>query len=231
MANTKKQNRTIAAALTGLVAIASLVAAFTGHLTTVATNVKQVVKPSAERPQATPSTPTAAPNGSPATATPAVSEPAITSPKPEPAFEFPVSINAFGGWEHRGDTDMDTNSMDPVKATTKTKVLWNSERVDIAITFGCSEYGGDGTAYSGTRTFPLYFAPPGKKIVTVNAQGPFERDFEGSTRGKQHDLIDYTTSGTYWDSLRYRIDTKDSDDSPHVGVGGKLTLSIQLAPM
>lgn len=215
MATTRKQKRTIAAVLTGLVAVASLVAAFTGQLTAIATNIRQLFVPGEEAPPSTPM-----PNGPPAT----------PAPKPEAPFDHRKPINAFGGWEHRGDTNMDTNSKDPVTAKTRTKVHWSADRIDIDVSFECAEYGGDGTAYFGTRTFPVYAAPPDKKIVDVTAQGPLERHFLGSTRGKQHDPIAYNTTGTFWDSLRYRIDTKDDDDSPHVGVGGELIISIQLAP-
>jgi hypothetical protein len=125
---------------------------------------------------------------------------------------------------------MDTNSKDPVTAKTETKVHWTADRVAIDISFECAEYGGDGTAYFGTRTFPVYTAPLDKKIVAVKGQGPLERRFENLTRGPQHELIAYNTSATYWDSLRYRIDTSEFDDSPHVGVGGEFIVSIQLAP-
>jgi len=61
MAPTRKQKRTIVVVLTGLLAVATLIAAFTGQLTAIATNIKQLFAPGAEASSPIPPVPRSTP--------------------------------------------------------------------------------------------------------------------------------------------------------------------------
>lgn len=153
---------------------------------------------------------------------------------PPATNEVPIRqwVGARGGWPRvRGDDDMDTGGNDIVPVSCATRVVRSDTALRVEIDFRCEEQGGDHTTFEGTRTFDLYGAPPGRRIVDVRyAVGTADVSLQGETHGKNHDVNAFDTNGTYWETLGFCVDAKGKD-SEVVGVEGWFVATVVLAPV
>lgn len=141
------------------------------------------------------------------------------------------SIDAFGGWRHLGgDRDMNTNSNDRVPVRCSSALtLQGSRKVILNVTFHCDEHGGDHTRFGGTRKFIVYEAQQGQRILSISAKGGLECSMTGGTVGKNHGYNSFNRrelDSSFWKTLRFRVDSKRSNDSDAVGVGGDLEFKV-----
>ena len=136
------------------------------------------------------------------------------------------SVELVGGWPLvRGDGDVDTDGGDvvPVSIATELKVVGQSVVVDV--TFRLQEYRGDGTQFAGTQRHVVYTAPNDRRILFVEGLGGTRASFQQSSIGQQHGFQPVSTSGTYWNTLSFRVDSKGSDEAV-VGVRGNLEVVV-----
>ncbi len=141
------------------------------------------------------------------------------------------SIDAFGGWKHLGgDRDMNTNSNDRVPVRCSSALVLQGERkVVLKVTFHCEEHGGDHTRFGSTREFLVYEAQQGQRILSGSAKGGLECSMTGGTVGRNHGYNSFSRpelDSSFWKTLRFRVDSKRSDDSDAVGVGGDLEFKV-----
>lgn len=152
----------------------------------------------------------------------------IEPPPPKP-ISVRKKVNAIGVWPLvHGDTNVDTNSRDRVPVKAKTNLTWSPREIELSVFFKVKEYRGDGTEYRGTKKYGIYKAPPGFRIKEVQYSGTASLDFDSQTVGQNWKLNPFNTSGTYWEFLKFRVDTREHNDAPSVGVTGVLNTTVHL---
>lgn len=141
-----------------------------------------------------------------------------------------VWVGARGGWPLvRGDADMDTDGRDVVPVICNTRLIRTDTALEVEIDFRCEEQRGDHTTFEGTQTYPVYQAPAGQRIADVRLAGGAAVGLSGETRGRNHNVNPFDTTGMYWDTLGFCVDSKHDDDSAAVGVEGWLVATVVLA--
>lgn len=160
--------------------------------------------------------------------------PAIKPVKPTSVI-MPISKNLefIGGWKKarvKGklpDNEMDTDGKDVVPVTSTSELYIKNNQVWIKVSFKCREYGGDGTNFYGDKHEMLYNAKE-KKIVRIITTGGVSHSFSGRTKGENHIFNKFSTKGTYWSNMEFRVDSKGKRDDKIVGIRGTVTFKMEL---
>lgn len=147
------------------------------------------------------------------------------APPPPRRHRVDFGLDAYGVWPLvKGDAEMDTDSGDRVTGYCTTTLSHNERELSLRVSFRCAEYGGDNTTFDGKKDYPLLSVSEKERIVGVEWGDSPVCQFANETVGERHDEIDYDVKGTYWSSLKYKIDNRGDDDKI-VGVRGQMAVT------
>ena len=145
-------------------------------------------------------------------------------------------VELVGGWKNiRGDGDVHTDDDDPVYGILTTVILHNkvSNQVYLDVTYDVREVRGDRTRIEGTRRKILFYGNKfNRKIEKISVEGDLGYVFKLRTDGKNYTYNNVIQpSRSFWKTLKFRVDSKFKDDSPHIGIIGEVKLTIETTPI
>lgn len=138
------------------------------------------------------------------------------------------TLNGFGAnWERENDCNVDTSDDDTVPVNCTTELYHDESKISLKVYFRCREDGGDRTKFEGTETWTVFEAPPGHRVLDIEGADGLCFSYHGETHGRNWGFNDFDNSieGSYWQTLKFRVDNQGCDDDV-VGVGGDLQITV-----
>lgn len=138
------------------------------------------------------------------------------------------SFILFGVWgsSTKGDNEMDTNDGDVVPVLCRTELSFTPSEVIVRIRYRIVEDGGDRTTFDDTIIKTVFNVGANQgRILDIKTSGSVNCEFNDTSEGSNHNIKFFRTDGTYWEHLKYKVDSRGPDNN-EIGVEGKLRITI-----